>query len=152
MIAGAVVALGLSMSTGPAAAITDMYVGLSIQTFPGVSLDNNKYGLDVDVYLPSNMWDGQGYINNGAVIQIKVMGEDTWDDDFLMGTYYYSRSNGLFAQDDGIHLRIRINATFHQLNEDTFPEVNDEIYIDARWVDGGGATIHSRSGNVVGNF
>ena len=69
-----------------------------------------------------------------------------------MGPFTYSRSNGLFAQDDGIHLRTTISATFSQLNEDTFPEVGDEIYIQAKWIDGDGATINSRSNEVSGNF
>jgi hypothetical protein len=151
-VAGVVLSLGLSLSGAPAAAVTTMNVRLHIETFPGVSLDNNKYRLDVDVFLPSNLWDGQGYINNGAKIQLNVMGADSWFDDHLLGPYTYARSNGLFAQDDGIHLRVSIWATFGQLNEDTFPEVDDEIYIQAKWIDGAGATINSKSNEVSGNF
>ena len=152
VVVGAVLGLVLIVSSTPAAAVTTMNAGLNIETFPGVSLDNNKYALNVDVLLPSNRWDGQGYINNGAVIRLKVMGADPGSDDFLMGPFTYSRSNGLFAQDDGIHLRTTISATFSQLNEDTFPEVGDEIYIQAKWIDGDGATINSRSNEVSGNF
>ena len=32
------------------------------------------------------------------------------------------------------------------------PEVGDEIYIQAKWIDGDGATINSRSNEVSGNF
>jgi hypothetical protein len=154
VVMGAGLALALSVSGTSAEAVTTMHVGLNIETYPGVSLDNNKYALNIDVLLPSNRWDGQGYINNGAVITLKVMGADTWSDDLQMGPYTYSVSNGLFADDDGIHLRLHLPATYDQLNEDwgTIDTAGDEIYIQATWIDGDGATINSRSNEVSGIF
>jgi hypothetical protein len=154
VVAGVVLVAALSMSGTPAAAVTTMNVALTIETHPGPSVDNNSYTVHIDVFLPSNGWDGQGYINNGAVIKLWVMGADTFSDDLLMGPLTFSGSNGLFAQDDGIHLRLHLPATYDQLNEDwgSIDTAEDEIYIKARWIDGDGATINSRSNEVSGIF
>lgn len=154
VVVGASLALALSVSATSAEAVTRMDVALDIETFPGVSVDNNKYSVNIDVFLPSNRFDGQGYINNGAVIKLKVMGADTWDDDLLIGPLTFSKSNGLFAQDDGIHLRLNLPASYDQLNEDwgSIDTAGDEIYIQATWIDGDGGTINSRSNQVSGIF
>ncbi|GAA1625722.1 hypothetical protein GCM10009733_022990 [Nonomuraea maheshkhaliensis] len=151
--AGAGLALALSVATLPAAAVTEMHVGLSIETFPGPSHDNNTYAVNIDVWLPSNRYDGQGYINNGARVELRVMGRDTWFDNLQMGPYTYRRGP-LYADDNGIHLRVRLPATHDQLNEDwgSLDTAGDEIFVRARWVDGAGDTITSESNQVNGVF
>jgi hypothetical protein len=152
--AGAVLAATLAVSASPAAAVTRMDVSLNIETHYGASTDNNTYYMNIDVHLPSNRYDGQGYINNGAKITLWVMGADTFSDDLQMGPFTYTVSNGLFATDDGIHLRLHMFATYDQLNEvwGAIDTAGDEIFISARWVDGAGATINSRSNEVSGIF
>ena len=130
-----------------------MTVRLDIDTHPGPSHDNNTYTVRIDVHLPTTRSDAEALINNGASIKLRVMGEDTWSDDTQIGPLTYTRGR-IFAQNDGIHLRVSLAATHDQLNEDwgAIDTAGDEIYVKATWLDGTGTSLTKRSNKVTGRF
>jgi hypothetical protein len=152
----AVLGLGATMSialpNAPAQAATIINVTHEI-TVPGLVRHQ------IDVHLPLSQWDAQGYINNGARIEVQCWASDTFPlaDNVINGCpnpiggpAVYS-GNELFADDTGVHLHlVTLYEVGSTLNEDF--GFRDEIYVKARWVDGDGGVLNARSAIVTGYF
>jgi hypothetical protein len=145
------VAMSLALVSAPAEAATGLTVTHKI-TVPGLVRHQ------IDVNIPMNQYDAQGYINNGARIQVECWAADQFFDSMLpgcpnpglSGTVTYAGTQ-LTASPTGIHLTIvNLYERGTVLNED-FAD-SDEIYIKARWIDGDGATLTAKSAQVVGWF
>jgi hypothetical protein len=144
--AGSVVAM-----QAPAQSATIITVTQSITT-PGLIRHQ------IDVHLPMNQFDAQGYINNGARIEVECWGDDPIADDLLpdcprpgfSGTVTYSGSQ-LQGTPTGVHLTIvNLYERGTVLDED-IPD-GDEIYIKARWIDDDGHVLKGTSSTVSGSF
>jgi hypothetical protein len=151
----AVLGLGATMSlvvvNAPAQAATIINVSQSI-TVPGLVAHH------INIHLPMIQYDAQGYINNGARIQVTCWGSDPIGDESISGCpdpyrggpVTYSGSQ-LTATEDGVHLDIfNLYEVGTTLNEDW--GFRDEIFVRARWIDGDGAVLNGRSNQVNGWF
>ncbi len=152
-IAAALLVAGvLGPAAAPAQAATQITASLTITRSAGLGL----FDVRVLVKVPMNLYDANGYLNNGARIELRFYGEDPVSDDFLVGPITYVRSaTGLSATEQGIRLAASWQeAPGSWLNEDDglAEGVTDEIYVRARFVDGDGGTIQARSNTVTGIF
>ena len=148
---GLAAATSVTVAPAPAHAATILNVTHSI-TIP------NQIRHQIDVHLPMNRWDAQGYLNNGARIEVGCWGADLIDDDripdcpasgFTGTVTYFVNSPGVFADDTGVHLIIvNFFDVGNQLNED--PADRDEIYVHARWIDADGGTLNTISSQLKG--
>lgn len=143
----------VGLLTTPAHAASQITASLSItRTTSGPAL----YNLRTLVKLPMSRADADGYLSNGARIELRFYGDDPAFDNLLIGPITYVRSaTGLSSTDAGIVLDARWQeAPGSWLNEDDgfFDGRTDEIYVTARWVDGDGATLQAKSNVVTGIF
>jgi hypothetical protein len=151
-LAASTLAAGV-LAGSPADAASSITASFSVtRTTSGPAL----YNLRTLVQLPMSKQDAEGYLWNGARIELRFYGEDPAFDNLLIGPITYIRSaTGLSATDQGIVLDARWQELPGSwLNEDDgfFDGVTDEIYVKARWVDGDGATLTAKSNVVHGIF
>ncbi|MGW0810375.1 hypothetical protein [Nonomuraea sp. NPDC002799] len=141
-------AMVAGLSAGPANAVTEIHCQLGISFY---NPEQDTWLVQISVHLPTNRFDGVGYVVNGARIQLKVYGQDTFSDDFLFGAGTYSGLSSLVVDDDGIHLSVALPPiTSDSLDEDWAD--SDEVYATAKWIDGDGGTLQTRSNVVRGSF
>jgi hypothetical protein len=118
----------------------------------------NYYWLAVEGLIPMSQWDAQGYINNGATMELRLWGADWPDgDDFLYGPYFWGGGSGggsgqMWADAAGLHFFRTVLLPGSTLNEDSGPRSQDEIYVDAKFIDGDGASSHAHTNEVDGYF
>ncbi|RGA00957.1 hypothetical protein DI270_032105 [Microbispora triticiradicis] len=155
LLAGALFAGGVLGPAGtPAQAATTITASLSITRAapPGPGLMNVR----ILVKVPMNLYDANGYLNNGARIELRFYGEDPVSDNLVLGPITYVRSAvGLSATEEGIRLLTQWQEEPGSwLNEDDglLDGVTDEVYVRARFVDGDGVAIQARSNVVTGIF
>lgn len=176
-VAVAALALTLGPAGPPAHAATTIYAYLGIN-IDGIYLPNDGQIYSnawINVHLPMNQYDAQGYINNGARIEIECWGDDSVFDDILTygyvatgegtGDYYLHGAgvtvhgvNRLYADASGVSLTAIIGAPRHKaplwgFNEDNqYPEVTDEVYCKVTWIDGDGAKLTATTNVTKGDF
>ncbi|GAA4215326.1 hypothetical protein GCM10023074_69760 [Microbispora amethystogenes] len=144
----------LGPAAAPAQAATQITASLSVTRAapPGPGLFNVR----VLVKVPMNLYDANGYLNNGARIELRFYGEDPVSDNLILGPIVYVRSaTGLSATEEGIRLLTQWQEEPGSwLNEDDglLDGVTDEVYVRARFVDGDGVAIQARSNVVTGIF
>jgi hypothetical protein len=134
--AGLAVALGaLAFGAAPAGA-APVTGSLNIYKFaPG------EHCFQVEGRVPMNQYDAQGYINNGAFVDMRVWGDDPGYDDFLLGPVqgngdYVPGKPAIHASSQGIEVRWWACTPSSTLNEDWG---GDEVYVGANVHAGGGA-------------
>ncbi|WP_435280044.1 hypothetical protein [Streptomyces sp. 1222.5] len=154
-LTGVGIATALSFSVAPAEANTSISAQLQMYKTATVS------GANVQVKLPMSRYDAQGYINNGARIEVTCYGDDEYFDNQLFPTRVFNGTkpttptllNYLWADDAGVHLFAAIEFPIGaEFNEDVFPDNGDEIYCKARWIDGDGASISAFTNVAKGTF
>ncbi|WP_344845887.1 hypothetical protein [Kribbella ginsengisoli] len=115
----------------------------------------------VSVDLPMSQHDAQGYINNGARIEVRCYGDDYFFDDQLFPTRTFTRTTGtppsqadrLWADQYGVHLFTDISfARGAEYNEDLAPDNGDEVYCKGTWIDGDGAVLSAFTTVARGTF
>jgi hypothetical protein len=149
---GVALAMAFAVTTPPASAATEIFAHLQVLSFQAPSPVTHEF--KVDVHVPMNRQDAEGYLWNGAYIALNFWAEDWIDDDELYyGWFYFYRTTpGIYVQDDGIHLSARIPTTCDVLDEDPFPESGDEVYVEAFFIDGDGHQIRTVSNVVSGSW
>jgi hypothetical protein len=141
-------AMVAGLAVTPANAVTEIHCHLGIAFY---NPQNDTWVVSFSVYLPTNHDDGVGYVVNGARIELKVYGEDTFSDDFLFNAGTYSGLSSLMVGDDGIYLDVTLPPiTSDSLDEDWAD--SDEVYATAKWVDGDGGTLQTKSNVVHGSY
>jgi hypothetical protein len=145
-------ALAFGVMTPPANAATEIFAHLQVLAFQAPTPVTHEF--KVDVHVPMNRQDAEGYLWNGAYIALDFWADDPIDDDELYyGWFYFFRTTpGIYVQDDGLHLSVRIPTDCDVLNEDPFPELGDEVYVEAYFVDGDGHQISTESNVVSGSW
>ena len=99
-----------------------------------------------------NQWDADGYINNGAQMELRIYGDDPHFDNLQFGPY---GGVSLLGTPDGIkfHRSARISCGY--LNEDHGwydGGPGDEIYVNAKFIDGDGGVRQVNTNIVKGTF
>ena len=175
-VAGVALVVTLGLASSPAHAAT---VTATLQVHVDGAGDDRWTNAWINVYLPMNRYDAQGYINNGARVEIACWGDDYFSDDDLFGVNRYvatgsgsgqyllpgqnvwlSNVNRLYATDYGVSLQAVFSAEYLKVaaspglgfNEDTGPFDADEIYCLATWIDGDGARAGDFTNVVSGDF
>ena len=141
------------LAAPPAEAATVITAGLSIgfNPPPGPGVLN----ADSLVHIETNLYDGVGYMNNGARIELRWYGDDPGSGDTLLvgPRVFYNRAPGLYVNDDGIWLDYRLQVAASVFNEDdSLFNRTDEIYVHATFIDGDGGVIKTDSNVVSGLF
>ena len=105
-----------------------------------------------------NQWDAQGYINNGARMELRLYGADLgyWPDyhDLKYGPYFDGGGWGggsgqLWAEADGIHFFRTVLLPCQYLDEDgDF----DELFVNAKFIDGDGRSRNVNTNEVQGYY
>jgi len=174
---GATLAMTSGLASPPAHAASEIYAALGINV-DGVG-DNKWSNAWVNVHLPMNQYDAQGYINNGARIEIECWGDDYFSDDDVFGINRYVANRGgsgdyllpgadvwihnvnrLYADTSGVNLTAVFSAPYLRLgaspglgfNEDTYPGDADEIYCKATWIDGTADKLSAFTNVTRGDF
>ncbi len=116
------------------------------------------YWVAVDGHIPMSQWDAQGYINNGATVELRLYGADLgrWPDyhDLMYGPYFWGGGWGggsgqLWADADGIHFFRTVLLPCNYLNEDgDF----DELFVNAKFIDGDGASSNVNTNEIQGYY
>lgn len=157
MAAATAVAAGLTFGLGavPAQAGPSMSTNLEIRPYPYYGSNTGKYWVTTWGLIPMNQYDAQGYINNGARMELRLWGADWPDgDDFLKGPYFTANEGGgpgqMWADWDGLHFSHSVIVSRSVLNEDS--NSGDEIYVNAKFIDGGGGVRQKNSGEVHGSY
>ena len=144
----AVVGTGLAMvglGTMPADAVTKI-------TAYGLHIDRAApctFTVQMAAHLPMDLYDATGYLNNGARIEFRIYGQDTWSNDFLYGPVSQG-SVQTHAELNGIHSHALLTLGCSTLDED-WKDI-DEIYFVARFVDGDGHAIQASSPVTRGEY
>lgn len=175
---GLALIVGSPSSTAQAATRINASLGLYVNDASGYNPWDNAW---INVRLPMSQYDAQGYINNGAQVEIRCWGDDYFFDDDLFrdDRYVYTGTTGdrywipgseklvtgvnrLYADTDGVrltaiisykHLSGKDNYPYKGFNEDTWPESDtDEVYCNALWTDGDGGRIGAFTNVVKGTF
>ena len=148
-------ATAATASAASSAAATGMWVNLHISALGG-----GQYRLFVDGVIPMTHYDAQGFLNNlgsRGGMQYWIMGWDGLSGGHQRGTTYYSgpsmpathAGGWLYAGMEGIHFHREFQVPGSVLNEDTgWFNYDDEIYIQARFVDGDG-DVRQAPSNIV---
>jgi hypothetical protein len=146
-----IVAAVLGVHAAPANAATQIYLSFTVsRTTSGPA----AYDMHVYVLLPMSRADAEGYVWNGARIEIRGYGDDPGTDPVIYGPYYYLYGNGLVATDSGVLLDLWWQEwPGAWMNEDDgYGNRQDEIYVKATWVDADGGTLQATSHVIVGLF
>jgi hypothetical protein len=160
----ATVSAVIGLGAEPAAAKT-MYASLTIKPTPEPN-SGGRYRVTVKVDVPMNLYDANGYINNGATVGVTFRGDDAGNDAFNIlelfpegPTHIWARNSpGLYTDVSGIHLRYTFLAPGSELDEDSGPlnhalnNFRDEIFYNATFTDVDGGASSVRSNVVVGYF
>ncbi|GIH25728.1 hypothetical protein Aph01nite_40380 [Acrocarpospora phusangensis] len=143
--------LGLAGSPAQAATVITAQLSISPNPPPGPGVFNVK----VFVKVPMSQEDAEGYLGNGARIEVRFMGDDPGTDSVILGPVTFVRSStGLSVGPEGIRLHfLSQEAGGSFLNEDdSWGNRVDEVYVNARFVDATGATIRTNSNLATGLF
>jgi hypothetical protein len=146
-----IAAVLLGVFTVPAKAATEIVMTFSVtRTTSGPAM----YDMRVFVVVPMTRTDAEGYLWNGARIEIRVYGDDPGTDPVIYGPVHYWRTNGLVATDYGVVLDLYWQEPPGSwMNEDDgWGNRGDEFYAKATWVDADGGTIWTTSGLITGLF
>lgn len=141
----------LGVAAVPANAATEIAMTFSVtRTTSGPAM----YDMRVFVVVPMNRLDAEGYLWNGALIEVRVYGDDPGRDVVIHGPNLYRRTNGLVATDFGVVLDLYWQEPPGSwMNEDdSWGNRGDEIYARATWVDADGGTLQTTSGVITGLF
>ncbi|SEG88220.1 hypothetical protein SAMN05444920_106204 [Nonomuraea solani] len=148
----AIVCAGLAMTAGlvaaPANAVTEIRCQLGISFY---NPESDTWIVSIYAYLPTNHFDGVGYVVNGARIELSVWGQDTFSDDFLFSAGTYAGLSSLNVTEDRIEVRAPLPPIFSDSLDEDWAD-SDEIFARARWVDGDGGTLQTKSNVVRGSF
>ncbi|MEO3859503.1 hypothetical protein [Acrocarpospora sp. B8E8] len=142
--------LSLIGSSAQAATVITATLGIDFNPPPGPALIN----ADSVTHIETNLYDGVGYLNNGARIELRYYGDDPGSGDALLvgPLVYYNGTPGLYVDDNGIWLEHLLQVPASVFNEDdSWFNRTDEIYLRATFIDGDGGTIRDDS-NVVSIF
>jgi hypothetical protein len=141
----------LGLHAVPAEAATQISVSFSVNT---TTSGPAAYDMHVFVLLPMDRVDAEGYVWNGARIEIRGYGDDPGTDPVIYGPYYFLYYNGLMATDYGVVLDLYWQEwPGAWMNEDDgYWNREDEFYIKATWVDADGGTLQATSGVITGLF
>ncbi|GGS75290.1 hypothetical protein GCM10010156_37640 [Planobispora rosea] len=140
------------LAVTPAHAATEITAQLEIGFNTGVPAART---ITLDVHVPMNEYDANGYLIHGAKIQVRFYGSDPGTDQFLHGPItWYRGDHGLTAGPDGIRLQYTWEVPPGSfLNEDNgWANNGDEVYITAKFIDGDGGTISDDSNIEEGFF
>jgi hypothetical protein len=141
----------LGVHAVPAQAATEISMSFSVtRTTSGPA----AYNMHVFVVVPMNRTDAEGYLWNGARIEIRAYGDDPGTDSVIDGPDYYLYYNGLVATDYGVVLDLYWQEPPGSwMNEDdSWGNWTDEIYAHAKWVDADGGTLQTTSSVLTGIF
>nr|WP_062330551.1 hypothetical protein [Herbidospora sakaeratensis] len=142
----------VGLTTAPAQAATVITAHLEIGFNTGVPAART---INLNVHVPMNEYDANGYLIHGARIQVRFYGSDPGTDPMIYGPItWYKDDYGLTAGPDGIHLDYGWEVPQGSfLNEDSGVANNgDEVYIVAKFIDGDGATISANSNTEEGLY
>jgi len=157
--------IGLTAGLAPASAAPTQTPGTTLAVTPDAANGENYRRVTVKGMFPMNEYDAHGFINNlgtgtlpgGGGINYIVLGDDPDSNDHAIGSAFHragTRSTGyLTAKSDGIHFFQIISMPKNHLNEDdgAFDDT-DEVYVEARFVDGDGGTRSAFTNPVTGTF
>lgn len=169
LLALAVIGTTIGLGAAPAEAkAMSATLGIDRTPEPG---SGGKYRVHVDVLVPMNKYDADGYVNNGAYISLTFLADDAGDDRFnelpvfVAGPttsayvrYWRNYNYGLFTDSQGVHLRTSFLAPGNVLNEDksafstAVGNTRDEIYYVASFVDADGGRSTRKSNVATGYF
>ena len=145
LVAAAALTAGLATgfvggAVAPAGAASGWPATLEIER---VSQDRSC--VHTSMLIPMNLYDAQGYLNNGAYGSIELWGDDPVYDDYLHGSGYFTdtidNSGGIASLDanvDGIVVYWSECMPNWRLNEDWG---GDELYATITVIDGGGGAL-----------
>jgi hypothetical protein len=155
LLGGATLAMTVGLASAPAHAATGMSAHLTIQK----ENNQNACWVATEGLIPMNQYDAQGYINNGARMELRIYGDDPSYDNLQYGPYWYGGSTAggypqLWAAADGIHFFRTIRISCSHLNEDSgwYEGSGDEIYVKAKFIDGDGGVRQVNTNVVKGTF
>jgi hypothetical protein len=164
----AVTAIGLTAGLGTASAAPTQTPGTTLVIIPDHLNGPDYVRVNVKGVFPMNEYDAHGFINNldtgtlpeGGGINYILLADDPDSNDSAIGAYFYragTQSTGyLTAESDGIHFFQIISVPKGLLNEDDgvidAMDDTDEVYVDARFVDGDGGQRSAYSNVVNGTF
>jgi len=146
-----VAAAMLGLVGAPARAATEIYVSFSVtRTSSGPAM----YDVTTSVWLPMDRIDADGYLWNGARIELRYYGDDVGPDPLIVGPLTFSRTTGVAATDIGVVLVAQWQEfPGSWLNEDNgYGNYTDALYVKARWIDADGGTLQATSNVVTGIF
>lgn len=131
-----------------------MSAHLEIRPYPYLSSNTGKHWVGVSGLIPMNQADAQGYINNGARMELRLWGADWPDgDDFRKGPYFTANEGGgpgqLWASPEGLRFSHWVVVYGGVLNEDV--QSGDELYVHAKFIDGDGVR-QKNTNEVHGNY
>ena len=144
----------LGVHAVPAQAATHISMSFTVtQTTHGPA----AYDMHIVVVVPMDRIDAEGYLWNGARIEIRAYGDDPGTDPVIYGPYHYwgaPWSTSLVATDYGVVLDLYWQEwPGSWMNEDhSFGNNEDEFYAKATWVDADGGTLQTRSDTIIGLF
>lgn len=108
------------------------------------------YAVSVFGHVKITQAEAQGLIDSGHRIVVRVWGEDTFDDDFLLGPYVLSETSVRYghirATAQGLAFGQYQRVNRGELDEDDDPGpggLRDELYAGVRLVSSNGTTIRS---------
>jgi hypothetical protein len=149
-----VAAAALGLHAVPANAATQIYMSFTVsRTTSGPA----AYDMHIYVLVPMSRADAEGYLWNGARIEIRGFGDDPGTDPVIYGPYHYWGApywNGLVATNSGVLLDLYWQEwPGAWMNEDdSYANRVDEIYATATWVDADGGTLRATSSVITGLF
>jgi hypothetical protein len=146
-----IAAAALGVHAVPANAATQISMSFSVtRTTSGPA----AYDMRVFVVVPMDRIDAEGYLWNGARIEIRAYGDDPGSDSVIYGPYHYWLFSGLVATDFGVVLDLYWQEPPGSwMNEDdSWGNWSDEIYAKATWVDADGGTLQTTSSVITGIF
>ena len=155
LLGGATVAMTVGLASAPAQAATGMSAHLTIQK----ENNENACWVGTEGLIPMNQYDAQGYINNGAKMELRIYGDDPSYDNLQYGPYFNGGSTAggsaqFYAAADGIHFFRTVRISCGYLNEDNgwYEGSGDEIYVNAKFIDGDGGVRQVNTNVVKGTF
>jgi hypothetical protein len=142
--------LGLATPSAQAATVINAHLSIVPNPPPGPGVFN----ADSVIHVLTNEYDGVGYMNNGARIELRFFADDPGGDSLLRGPLVFRKdSPGLYVNEEGIWLENQLQVLPGAFNEDdSWFNRTDEIYMNARFIDGAGATIQVNSNMQTGLY
>lgn len=155
----AAVAIGLTAGAAPATAAPTQN-GANLQIYPDPANSANVR-ITVDGVFRMSEYDAHGFINNintgakpGGIVYYYNADDPGQNDVSVTGSRFFPGAGVhdggyLRAESDGIHYRQEISVPKGELNEDpNYFDDNDEIYVQASFIDGDGVA-RLQTSNVI---